>query len=190
MNKYIPYIVIGLLIFLLYSRETKIEYIEIPAKQGSFINRTPEPIIRYDTIQLKEKATIVKVENPVNQELLEAYNKANDSIGKLNILMDAITERNYNEVYEDNVQKITVNSKVIGRLTEQQINYLIKPSTVELKVPEKALKLFLGADLEVPLRRENIISAGVNLNAQYKNKLITIGINNNQNIRAGIAFKL
>lgn len=73
------------------------------------------------------------VENPVNITLLQKYESLKDSIAKKQLFKEAITENEYNEMYEDSTVKISVYTKVRGKLLKQAPTYLIKPSKITYK---------------------------------------------------------
>lgn len=93
--------------------------IEVPGKQG-----------KSDTIYLPRPYPVPQ-KNPVNDSILNLYVTAKDSITKLNLYIQAITEQSYVEHYRDTVQDIRVYSKVRGSLLEQQVSYTQYPSTIE-----------------------------------------------------------
>jgi hypothetical protein len=176
-------------------------------------NKTPEPriIIKDRIVNVEGKAgkldTIYEPKyiskiNPINTALLKRYNalKLKDSVIKDSMFSDAITERDYNEVYEDKIVKISVYTKVQGKLLKQASNYFVKPSTIVIKdttsiTYNKPLtnKLLVGLETGLQLnlftKKENTtISPVVKANVYFQNKrgnIITSGISSDKVIWAG-----
>ena len=121
-------LLILLILFLFRGTETpepqiiiKEKIITIPGKDG-----------KLDTIY--EPKYISKA-NPINTELLKKYTalKLKDSIVKDSMFIEAITERDYNETYEDNSISISIYTKVQGKLLKQAPKYEIKPYDIIIK---------------------------------------------------------
>lgn len=68
---------------------------------------------------------------------------------KDSILQDALTERDYEEIFKDSIQSITVKSKVQGKLLKQEVGYNIYPDTI---IVEKIIK--------VPIKKTNKVLIG------------------------------
>lgn len=165
--------------------------IEIPGKDG-----------KLDTVYLPTPISIV---NPVNTELLSKYNSLKDTVAKLELFKTVIAEREYNEVYEDSIQKITIYTKVQGKLLKQAPKYQIKPSTITIKDTTiinynkpPTNKLLLGIETGLPLnnftKKETIdFNPVIKGSVYFQNKrsnIITIGFDSNETIWAGYIFKL
>lgn len=145
----------------------KTKVITIPGKDG-----------KMDTIY---EPKFIEKENPINKELLAQYTALKDSVSKLNLFKEVITEKEYNEVYEDDVQIISIYTKVQGSLLKQAPKYKIKPfnivskDTVQINYnkPERN-KILGGLEIGKPVvgdiifkgnvylqnKRGNILSAG------------------------------
>ena len=149
--------------------------------------------MRQDTITISDtEVRIVNVPNPVNQELLEKYNKATDSLSKLELHKEAITERLYKETLTDSVQTITVSSKVIGTLKEQKISYKTNPVNIEIKSKKPSLEVFAGGTTTIPTEVGQKIGLGATLSLLNKNKsqIYSVGYDANKNVIVGVSFKL
>lgn len=183
---------IFILIFLLYKKEkekaivkvpVKIE-VPIPAKEGSF-----------DTIDVDTPA--VK-ENSVNKKLLKKYQNAKDSLDKLNIFKKTITEKEYNETFENDTIKIKVYSKVIGTLKKQSVNYYIKPSTVkvdtiiktEIDIPTPKVNLYLGTQATIPTQLNQPLGIGVTGHLRVNKTIFSASYDTNKVVSVGVAIKI
>jgi len=197
----ILFLIIAILIaYYIIIANSKPEVIDIPPEANSVVIKEPVAEIRFDTIFKndileKEIVKIVKVENPVNSELLSKYEQAvhdNDSLKQLNLFKDAITERFYNEIFEDSIQTITVDSKVVGVLKSQSISYVTKRRQLTLKPIKMKPSIFVGGFICTPVANETASSFGVNLSFMNKTKkqYYTLGIDNRKNIYLGINLKL
>lgn len=145
-----PYfVIIGLLIWIFYF--SKCEEKIVPSVSNGFKIENPVPEIRIDTLKVPfevegktiYKDSIVEVENPLNIALMNKYEKAmkeNDSLKQLNLYKDAVTLRNYKNVFEDDFQKIIVKTDVSGFLQSVSLDY----ETKESKIKYKKYNLFVG----------------------------------------------
>jgi hypothetical protein len=183
-------IILGIIIFFLFQNPKPVEpeiiirdvIIEIPGKDGKF-----------DTIYLPKP---YKVENSVNTELVKKYNAQKDTIAKLEMYKDAITERNYNEIYEDSTVKIDIYTKVQGKLLQQAPKYFVKPVTVVFKdttiinynKPPRN-KILVGIEAGLP-KIDNPILKGSVYFQNKKDNIITIGYDSNKTIWAGYIIRL
>lgn len=126
-------------------KDVKIKKIEkelvVAEKKGYFKAKEElKPIVKYDTIRdtVKGKTIYVLKENPVNQDLLNKYNELSDSL-KLLAYKDAITEREYEETFENDTIKAVVNAKVTGNLNSLSLDYFIKEFSVKYFETEKTI---------------------------------------------------
>lgn len=133
-----------------------------------------------------------KKEKP--RPILDIPDKDKDSI-----LQDALTERDYEEIFKDSVQEVTVKSKVQGKLLKQEVNYNIYPSTIkvdtiiEYKLPSPKIKVYAGITGGINLTPENNnISIGPNIAIQNKkDNIINLNYDITQKrINVGYLFKL
>jgi hypothetical protein len=190
MKKYIPYIIIAVFLALLVFRKNETTVITIPEKKGSFEQNDPEPIVHYDTIREAGETKIKEVPNPINQELLAQYNSLKDSIAKQKFVEDAITERIYRETYQDSIQRITVETEVIGSMKSQKVDYTVFEQQAEIRSPESRTRLDMGVFTSIPTNGTNAPSIGTRLNLMTPKRTYSLGYDNQHNITAGIAFKL
>ncbi len=126
------------------SNEKKSIEIRTPEIEGSFVSDTLVPVITYRPETVLVKTFI-----------------ASDSISKIDIYKEAVSEREYVEVFKDSNQVITVNAKVEGVMKDLTVNYTILPKVI--KVPEnRSIELYVGAEVN-PLDPFNSIEAKASL---------------------------
>ncbi len=197
----IPYGIIAILvIYILMTGKTEPEVIHIPAQENEFTVENPVPEVRIDTIykdsiQKVEIEKLVYKENPVNEELLAKYKQAmteNDSLKQLKLYSEAVTERNYKQVFEDSGQTITVNSEVIGTLKLQSLKYNIKPKTIIVPAAIKKPSFFVGGftymdfdELGAP-----VVGCNIGFMNKEKKKIFTFGYDTQKRVHFGINLKL
>ena len=87
------------------------------------------PVIEkeFDTVYLPKP--IYKPIVVVDTDLVNKYKKANDSLKK-ELFEKAVTVRDYKEVFEDDIQTITVDINVTGKLNSVFAKYVTKPRTI------------------------------------------------------------
>jgi len=146
--------------------------ITIPGKDG-----------KLDTIYMPQPHYVT---NPVNSKLVEEYDALRDSLGKKQAYIDAITQREYNEVYEDSLVKIDVYTKVQGKMLKQAPKYYVKPVTVTytdtIKIPAPKLrnKLLTGIEIGAPIKLDsNPIFKGNILLQNKKDNILSVGYDSN-----------
>lgn len=184
-RKYLPWILVAILSIILFFRKPETVSITIPEKTGQFERDSTQlkPVIKYDTLIKEGKKEMVRVANPINQDLLKRYKDLNDSVSRLEQYKEVITERTYKETYTDSTQSITVESEVIGTLKSQKVDYKIFPQTIEVKTKTQKYHLYGGIStiitptptIEPKLTLQSpkmLYSVGYNLNE----KALTAGI--------------
>jgi len=189
-QKYTPWFIILCLTVLLVLKKEEIRNIYIPSKSNKVTISAPKTIILLDTIYKDGLTKVIEVKNPVNKVLLDKYTSLQDSISKLEVYKEAITERNYREILQDSVQIITVNSTVIGTLKNQTIEYNTFPQTIEIKTKTPKYSVFLGTFTTIPKKDITVVSIGANISLKTPKAMYTLGYTNQKQIQAGIAFKL
>lgn len=188
----IPYIVIAGLVIYILMIKPEVKTVVVPSYSGSKEVVKPVPVVRYDTIEVegKERIKIVEVENPYNEELLRRYNEALDSIEKLNMFKEAITQRTYTEHLEDSIIKITVNSNTTGTLDYQKVSYKTKERTIQVNTGKIKPKLYLSGFGRSEISAEGNAAFGVKADLVNENTIITAGYDSRTNLTVGIGFKL
>lgn len=188
----IPYIVIAGLVLYILMIKPEVKTVVVPSSSGLKEVTKPVPEVRYDTIEIEGTTItkIVEVENPYNEELLQRYNMALDSIHKLRIFKEAITQRIYTEHLEDSIIKITVKSNTTGTLDYQNISYKTKERTIQVNTGKIKPKLYLSGFGRSEISAEGNAAFGVKADLVNENTIITTGYDTRKNITVGIGFKL
>ena len=191
-KKVAPYLVIVLLLIYIFTLEKEVEVIRLPARENSVLITNPKPVVLRDTFLVdNSRIRIIERRNKVNQELLQKYNSLKDSVSKLQVFKEAITERKYVETLIDSTQTITVESSVIGTLTEQKISYRTNPITIERKSLKTPMQVYLGAFTTLPTNlAEPRLAVGANLNIKHNKTIYNIGFDTEQRVSVGASFKL
>lgn len=188
--------IIGLILFLafLLTKPKDIEYVEVPVEIPVYV---PAVVDTFPTVKNPEPLPkVVNIPNPVNQELLDKYNKAKDSISKLQIYKDAITENEYKIEYDDSTQTVNVYTKTRGELLEQTVDYHIKPREFVLdtviNVPVKnPIKVFAGVEMGVPTLGD--VTPTLKGNILFKNRkdhILSLGVDTRKTVWLGYSIKL
>jgi len=154
----------------------------------------------FDTIKLPSEVKILPGEKVIDSTYYNEYIKLKDSIKKNKAYKDAITLREYNNIFED--ENITINTynKVRGTLLETQSSYktkertIIIDTTLNIPVPRKA-ELYIGGDFILPtdpvVLTEPSIAPGFILVNKKHNKTYKGGYDiNNKAVKVGIYFRL
>ena len=185
-----------LLVVLLTPREcgkaeTKVEYIKVPSKEGSFSSYKPISLDLPNYIYFNGKDT-VELENPVNKDLESKYlqaKKDNDSLEMELLYYKAIQTRKYHEKYEDKNITIDVFANTTGTLDSLGVKYKTKEDSIKIKQPVFRLlagpqlqinngQLFPAVSLGVQNKKGNMFEGSYNTNGDfsigYKHNIWTI----------------
>lgn len=160
--KYFPYLVIVILIYIININKSNIDNDNIETKIDSTYTpiKIDSIITKFDTIKnIKPiiKDSIIYKINPYNKELLKKYEEATN---KLELYKKAIKEHEYEEVFEDSIQKITVYSKTRGKLLKQTVNTTLKERNIpnytktitNTIIKQDNSKVFIGLDANIPTK--------------------------------------
>lgn len=197
MKKYIPYIIIFGLAFLLWlekcTGDSKESTVIIPEKKGNFPERqNPEPIpppekeyvYKYIT---KTDTVKITVENPINEELMAFYLASQN---KDSLYAAAIGEREYNIVEEDSLLMTENHIKTQGHLLSFQQSYTIKPREVKVNPKETVLRLLGGFEVGNTTQLDNF-TAKANLGIQNrKGNILSVGYDTEERIWIGYDFSI
>lgn len=190
--------IVGMIVsYFVFSGRSEEMKIVIPSQENTktIFNPIPERIydtIYYDSIERVKVLKVVRVENPVNKELLLKYEQAvkdNDSLRMIALFKEAVTERIYKEFLEDSVQVIQVESSVIGILKSQVISYKTKERIIKLQSEKLKPSVFLGG-FAYGLAEDPVFGIGANLLNRKKNKLLSIGYDTKKRVHLGFTVKL
>lgn len=153
---------IAVLSFFLHRQCNKpVETVRVPVRLD--IN-LPENQGQFDTIY-QDSIVIRTVTVPDKSDsLMLAY--LNDSINRLNMFLEAISIREYNEIFSDSIQSISVYSKTRGHLIEQSILYNIFPQTIQIDTV---------MDIECPIPTQKYISLGAGYNPMFNRASLHAG---------------
>lgn len=151
----------------------------IPGIQGKSDTLYKDSIIYVDKL----------VPTATNDTLLMKY--LQDSINRLNMYIEAITIRTYNQKFTDSVQEVSVYSKTRGELIEQQISYNIFPKTITfdtiIPMPTNNRSYFTSAGIRFGQGNTAAIIQGGYINK--KNRVMTLGIGTDRQISATYGIK-
>ena len=150
---FIVALIAGVLLFLWIKgcdRNSDDGTVIIPPIDGEFEPQKPIYVDRTDTVYVtrwrtKTDTIEIETENPVNDSLAIAYQKALDSIDRYKMFLDAIQIRNFENIFEDDTIKITVTGEVQGQLNWLKPIYHIKER--EIDVPVTRLRLLAGGEV-------------------------------------------
>lgn len=163
--------------------------VKIPAIRGvSDTVYFPEEVVRDNTVYM---------ENPYDKELELKYLNAKDSITKLNVYLEAITERNYEQIFDDKTQRITVNSKVRGALLKQSLSYNVYPREVKVDTVFKVIvkrerQLYALMELGAPvqIKQNQFVGKASLIFKNKKNQIFSTSIDTDVNVWIGAGIKL
>lgn len=127
------------------------QVVTIPAKVGSFkdsIQYKEVEKVRESLVYVKGKE--VKVENPVNKELLENFiqlQKENDSLKLLKLYVKAIEEREGNYTFNNEDMDLNIYTNVRGTILNIKPTYKIKERVLEVREKETVFASYAGLSL-------------------------------------------
>lgn len=184
-----PYAVCAILLLLLL-RECNV------SKDGESIIKevvvtVPETKGRFDTIDFEKPATKKQpptVLTEIDSTYINRYFAAKDSIEALNLYIDAITEREYTQSFQDSVQTVSVFSQVRGELLRQSVDYEIYQREVAtndtLPIPPRRPSLYFSGEIGTG----RVLKAGLQL--QTRRQAYSLSVDSDKNIWAGVYVPL
>jgi len=177
----------SVLFFTCKRTETKVETVTVKIPQ-KVVEIQTETKIKY----LKSKPEIIKiagkeieVENPVNLELAENFNKQTDSIQKLNLYLKAIAEKEQVRTFNKDGVKVDVKTKTRGDILEQSVTCTVKEQKIEVPKKEDNFGFLLSSGLMQNKATKDInfeIGAGIRV------KKIGVLLKGNTNREVGISL--
>jgi len=151
MKNAIPYIIIVILIFVIFFKDSKKEvqkpiFITVPEVTGTFETSKPIqlPIIQVKLGQILSKKEKVYVKE--NDSLLKVFKSENDSL-KTQLFKKAIQLNNFTSNFEDEHLKLTFKGIVQGEVKEITPNYTIKQKQLEITPKQVKFRLLAGAEI-------------------------------------------
>ena len=192
--KYLIIIILIIIIFLQRSCYNKsVNIVKVPEVKGTFDTVKPKEIsskIKYVYTTSKGKSIYLK--NPVNDSLVKQYEHAMDSICKLQLYLDAVSEREYLTEYDNDTINLKVYSKVQGTLLKEKPSYVIKTRSVEVSKLIKEPKFTMYAGVEV-FDNKLFNNFGVKASLGFQNKskdILTFSYDTHRNFYVGYSVKL
>lgn len=163
------------------------ETIEVPIKI-----EVPVPVVEHHFDTIKEPYPVYITDQVIDSTYYALYIKIKDSIQKDSLFKDAITLREYNEIFDDTIQTINIYSKVQGFLREQTASYKTKPRTIQLDtvlslpIPYKAR---FGSGVEFGYLKGDPILTKVNLEFDTRKIIYKTGVDTDKRVWAGLTVK-
>ena len=123
----------------------------VPAKVGGFkdsIEYKEVEKVRETLVYIKGKE--IKVENPVNKELLENFiqlQKENDSLKLLKLYVKAIEEHEGNYTFNNEDMDLNIYTNVRGSILNIKPTYKIRERVLEVKEKETVFASYAGLSL-------------------------------------------
>lgn len=177
--------------------DTNTVYVEVPAKHGKFDTvflptPTPAPQKEYVYRYINNNDTVeVRVENPINIELLEKFEQL--GANKDSLYADAIGEREYNIKQEDSLLITNNYIKAQGKVLAFQQDYTIKPQKIAVKDKETFLRLLgqveAGAVLS-EMETTQFAAKGSLMLQNRKGNIFSVGYDTEQKIWVGYGFSI
>ena len=165
--------------------------VTIPERSGSTGERVIERVITQPVYIPSTNQTV-----QVDSKWKELYEKAQDSLERTRLYLEAIKVRKYEKVLVDNDSiKVKGFATTRGSLLDYTIDYTIKPiehtyKPTIIKTPPK-LSLILGTDVGVPTLPNNNFSIRGNIGViNKKGNGVTFGYDNNKNVWLGVSKRI
>lgn len=185
-KKYFWQILVIVLVFIIFVQRSynadkiKDDIIIVPEKKGSFEFKNPTYIKVPEFNYTQLDGTTVIVENPINIELAEKYQRETDSLKRKLMYYDAIQMHKYSDTLKDKNIQIDYFAETTGTLDNIKINYKIFSDTLKIKQP--VFSLLGGLSLQ-----SNTLTLktypGLNIGFQNKKKdIFLLGVNTNQDV--------
>lgn len=185
-KKYFWQILVIVLVFIIFVQRSynkdkiKDNIIIVPEKKGSFEFKNPTYIKVPEFNYTQLDGTKVTIENPINIELAEKYQRETDSLKRKLMYYDAIQIHKYSDTLKDKNIQIDYFAETTGTLDNIKINYKIFSDTLKIKQP--VFSLLGGLSLQ-----SNTLTLktypGLNIGFQNKKKdIFLLGVNTNQDV--------
>lgn len=197
LNEYIPWAIIFILLILLWfkgcGKGGDTNAVTIPEKKGSFPEREnpiPVPATEKEYVYLtgKGKTDTIRVENPINIELLEKFEELGSN--KDSLYADAIGEREYNIKEEDSLLITNNYIKAQGKVLKFQQSYTIKPKKITVKDKETVLRMLGGVEVGSKMELTDFAVKANLMLQNRKGSILSIGYDTENRIYAGYSFSI
>jgi len=124
------------------SSKSTIVKIKTPEIKGE-IQKSKTVVIPTPKNEIVYKDKQVIVDNPITKKLLNRYIKENDSLKRLKMYGEAITEREQVNIFENDDLKASVKSKTQGKLLDILLtDYIIKSKELPITLPPSKNSVF------------------------------------------------
>lgn len=129
--------------------------VTVPAVVGKFESKKPDhtpaewPKKDQEKPIIKWKDKEIRIENPVNTELVQQYVKAKDSIERLNLYLKSIELKRFSSKFEDENLLLDINGIVQGEVQEITPTYTIKAKEIPIQIKQKENIFRLLCGIEV-----------------------------------------
>jgi hypothetical protein len=158
-----------LIVIWVKSCKTEVENVKVKIPEIKSDFKPQKPIYlpsKADTVySVKWKDKKIEVENPLNQELAKKYQLAKDSLERYKMYLFAIQIREFENVFEDENVKLTINGSVQGQLNWIKPKYTIKEKTVEVPISKSQFRVLIGAHTQSSIDLSDF-NYGLNLGFQ------------------------
>lgn len=148
--------------------------VKVPEVKNEFEKQEPIYITKTDTVYItkwktKDKIIHVETENPVNDSLAIAYQKAVDSLDRYKLYLSAIQIRDFKTTFDDEFLNLEITGKVQGELKYLKPSYTIKEREIASEVRQKdvVFRFLVGAQLQNSFEFDQF---SWNVNAGLQNK--------------------
>ena len=187
LNPWILVFILSVLLFTCKRTEVKKEMVtvKVPEKTVEIQTETKIKYLKSKPIIIKIAGKEVEVENPFNVELAERFIKQTDSINKLNLYLEAISEKEQIRTFDKDGVTVDVKTRTRGDVLNQSISLLIKEQKIEVPKKEDSFGFLVTSGLMQNQANKNInFEAGVGIRI----KKTGILVKGNTNKEIGISL--
>lgn len=172
--------------------------VTVPAVVGKFESKKPDhtpaewPKKDQEKPIIKWKDKEIRIENPVNIELVKQYVKAKDSIERLNLYLKSIELKRFSSKFEDDNLLLDINGIVQGEVQEITPSYTIKEKTIPVLIKQKETVFRLLGGLEIG-NNIKLDDFGVKANLMFQNRkgnIFSSSFDTSQTIWIGYNFSI
>ena len=190
------------------SQTPQLVEVTVPEVKGKLEPKKPvqEPV----KLPTNDKSKIVKVENPIDKQLIAenvrlkqyvaeneklklAFAQETDSLKKQLLYEKVVQLNNFSTKFEDDNIELNIDGVVQGEVKEITPSYKIKERTAqaEVKAKETVLRLLAGAELGLPTNSTRPLPLKANIMLQNrKGNIWSVSLDTNGTIWAGYNFSI
>lgn len=190
------------------SQTPQLVEVEVPEVKGSF--EPKKPIHLKVNLPTNDKSKIIKVENPIDKQLIDenkrlqqyvaeneklklAYVQETDSLKKQLLYEKVVQLNNFSTDFDDDNLELHIEGVVQGEVKEITPSYKIKErkAQAEVKAKETVLRLLGGAELGLPTNSNIPLPLKANIMLQNrKGNIFSGSVDTNGTIWAGYNFSI